>query len=260
MVDTENPAVETTPLVSSTSGGGDYNPDNEPPPLKDMKEQSLKEKLVGVASIIGLTTSVAAMAVESNPVVYISGAIGSVVAPMAAIQQTKLTQVEALRQTNDRMNQEVDQLKCENGRLTTSVTSLEESVVHLQEMSTTLETIRATEGQSIDELERQLAESESILNQMQDNLRGDIVQTLISLVLAIDNDGDMCLSDDEIDILIAKIEEMSSGTIDLKEDMLRAKLVENGRSLNAVMDLIKDLLDEDAPPENSIFAFINKKK
>jgi chromosome segregation ATPase len=179
---------------------------------------------------------------------------------MAAIQQTKLTQVEALRQTNERMGEEVDQLKVENVRLQTSVTSLETSVGHLQEMSTTLETIRATEGQSIDELERQLKESESILDQMQDNLRGDIVQTLISMVLAIDHDGDMCLSDSEIDSLIVKIEEMSAGSIDLKEDLLRAKLVENGRSLMAVMDLIKDLLDEDAPPENSIFAFINKKE
>jgi hypothetical protein len=207
-----------------------------------------------------VTTSVAAMAVESNPIVYVSGAIGSIVAPMAAIQQTKLTQVAALQQTNERMGEEVDQLKAENVRLQTSVASLETSVGHLQEMSTTLETIRATEGQSIDELERQLKESESILDQMQDNLRGDIVQTLISMVLAIDHDGDMCLSDSEIDSLIVKIEEMSAGNIDLKEDLLRAKLVENGRSLMAVMDLIKDLLDEDAPPENSIFAFINKQK
>lgn len=49
MVDAENPAVETTPLVA----GDSYNPDDEPPPLKDMKEQSLKEKMVVAASAVG---------------------------------------------------------------------------------------------------------------------------------------------------------------------------------------------------------------
>jgi hypothetical protein len=49
MVDLENPASESTPLV----GAADYSPENEPPPLKDMKEQTLKERLVGAASIVG---------------------------------------------------------------------------------------------------------------------------------------------------------------------------------------------------------------
>jgi TolA-binding protein len=251
MPDVENPPVETTPLVDRE------NPD-EPPLLKDMKEHSLMERLVGVGAVVGLTSSVAAMAVESNPVVYVSGAIGAVVAPMAALQQTKLTQVEALRQTNERITSEVAQLKDENERLQTQVASLEESVVRLQDMSKTLETIRAVEGQSVDELEKQLKESESILDQMQDNLRGDVVQTLISIVLAIDHDGDMCLSDAEIDTLCAKIEGMSNKGIDLNEEKLRTKLVENGRSLNAVMEVIKNMLDENTPPEDSIFAFINK--
>jgi hypothetical protein len=54
MVDVENPASESTPLV----GGAGYSPDNEPPPLKDMKEQTLKERLVGAASLVGREYSI----------------------------------------------------------------------------------------------------------------------------------------------------------------------------------------------------------
>lgn len=204
-----------------------------------------------------VSTSLASLAFESNPVVYISGAIGAVVSPMAAIQQNKLTQVVALKETNARMRDEVDQLKAENVDLSTTVSSLESSVSHLQELSHTLDIVRAMEGQSLDELEKQVAESEQILDKMQDNLRGTIVQTLISMVLAIDHDGDMCLSDAEIDSLIHKMEELSTDHFDFKDQVLRQKLIENGRSLNAVMDIIKNLMDDDAKPEDSIFAFIN---
>lgn len=176
---------------------------------------------------------------------------------MAAIQQNKLTQVVALKETNARMRDEVDQLKAENVKLSTTVSSLESSVSHLQELSHTLDIVRAMEGQSLDELEKQVAESEQILDKMQDNLRGTIVQTLISMVLAIDHDGDMCLSDAEIDSLIHKMEELSTDHFDFKDQVLRQKLIENGRSLNAVMDIIKNLMDDDAKPEDSIFAFIN---
>lgn len=179
---------------------------------------------------------------------------------MAAIQQNKLTQVVALKETNARLRGEVDQLKAENVKLSTHVSSLESSVTHLQELSHTLDVVRAMEGQSLDELEKQVAESEQILDKMQDNLRGAIVQTLISMVLAIDHDGDMCLSDAEIDSLILKVEEMSADHFDFKDQLLRQKLIENGRSLNAVMDIIKDLMDDDAKPEDSIFAFINNPK
>jgi hypothetical protein len=74
-------------------------------------------------------TSVAAMMVESSPVVYVSGCIGAAVAPYAVIQQQKLTQCEALKQTNERMGEEVTQLKEENLRLQGTVQELETSVM-----------------------------------------------------------------------------------------------------------------------------------
>ena len=64
-----------------------------------------------------------------NPLVWVSGLFGIIIAPTAAFQQHKLTQVEALAQTNERLSSEVDQLTAENGRLTASVQQMEESVL-----------------------------------------------------------------------------------------------------------------------------------
>mmetsp|Transcript_30749 Transcript_30749/g.35061 ORF Transcript_30749/g.35061 Transcript_30749/m.35061 type:complete len:268 (-) Transcript_30749:191-994(-) len=252
MPDIEDPPVETTPLIEK-----DVDDERkQPPPLKDMKAESIKEKLVGGAAVVGLTTSVAAMVFEHNPSVYVSGAIGAVVAPMAAMQQSKLTQVEALKQTNERLSDEVSVLQGNNVKLQTQVSKLETTVDHLEVMSTTLDSVLALEGSSLDELEKQLEESEKIYKGMKTNLRGDILQTIITVIMSIDKDGDMCLSDCEISNLIIEIEKILNDKIDFNDDLLRHKLISNGRSLNAVMDIIGDLLNDET--EESIFTFVNK--
>jgi hypothetical protein len=120
----------------------------------------------------------------------------------------------------------------------------------------TLETVRAVEGQSVIELERQLKESKQILDSMHDNLTGDILQNLISVVLTVDKDGDSALSDTEINELILKFEGMQG--VNLKEDLLRKKLTEQGRSLHSIMEVAKNLLDDECPPDQNIFTFIHK--
>jgi len=69
------------------------------------------------------------MCLETNPAVYVSGVVGAGVAPYAAMQQEKITQVEALSQTNERLESEVTQLQHENERLSTQVNNLESSVL-----------------------------------------------------------------------------------------------------------------------------------
>jgi hypothetical protein len=89
-------------------------------------------------------------------------------------------------------------------------------------MQKTLETVRAVEGQSLDELERQLQESEQILEQMDHNWSADVMQNIFSVVLACD-DGDMTLSNAEINTMIHKIEGIQG--VDLKERIVTKEAV-----------------------------------
>jgi hypothetical protein len=93
---------------------------------------------------------------------------------------------------------------------------------------------------------------------MQDNLMGNILQNLISVVLNCDKDGDMVLSDEEIDTIILKMEGING--IDLNDELLREALVQNGRSLNAILDVARNALDDTVAPEDNIFKFINKEE
>jgi cell division protein FtsB len=115
-------AGEGTPLLSSAG---------EPAPLQEMKAESLKERAVAGTAAVSCVTSVLAVLFEatSHPTVWVSGILGAVLAPYAALQQRKLTQTEALHQTNERMAQEVEQLTAENGRLSKQVKEMEETVI-----------------------------------------------------------------------------------------------------------------------------------
>jgi hypothetical protein len=266
--------------------------------LKEIKENTFKERAVTGTAVIAVSTCIGSMLLEApvHPSVYVSSAIGCIVAPYSAIQQEKITQVEALSQTNERLTTEAQELHEENIRLQTQVNDLEQSVVQLrsytiysvhtlvyscyisttayshcvycivgyihiyiyiyslEEMQKTLETVKAVEGQSLEVLEQQLETSKEILNRMQDNLMADILQSLITVVLGCDKDGDLQLSDDEINSLIVKMEGIHG--IHLKQDLLRTKLVEQGRSLNAILNVCKNVLDNDVPADQNIFNFI----
>jgi hypothetical protein len=121
-------ASETTPLVGSSSATGAKN---EPPPLPEMQAESLKEKSVMAAGGVSFLLSLLTLVFEAglNPLVWLSALLGIVIGPAAAFQQHKLTQVQALAQTNERLSAEVDELQAENGRLAASVQQMEESVL-----------------------------------------------------------------------------------------------------------------------------------
>lgn len=79
---------------------GSVRQDDEKP-LGEVKGQG-KEMAVAGFSAVSFGASVLAMLVERNPMVYVSGIIGAGIAPYAAIQQQKITQVDALSETNER--------------------------------------------------------------------------------------------------------------------------------------------------------------
>jgi len=124
-------------------------------------------------------------------------------------------------------------------------------------MEETLETLQATQGQSVDELEKQLKESEEILASMDRNYKTELLQNLTTVLLSADDDGNMKLEDDDIDKLIHDLEGIHG--IQLKEEKLRTIIDENGRSLPALMEVAKRLLNDSIPEDENLFSFIESK-
>jgi hypothetical protein len=113
---------EGTPLLRGSTDGGDEQP------LADIKDWTRREQVVASISAISFGSSVGAMMLSPTPVVLTAGSIGVLLAPYVAFQQQKITDVQALSETNKRVQEEVQQLQHENGKLQAQVEDLAKSV------------------------------------------------------------------------------------------------------------------------------------
>jgi hypothetical protein len=86
-------AGERTPLV------GDDAHDEV---LKDLPESTKKEKAVAGLAVVSFLASLATIIFDGGLFTNISGILGVMLSPYAAIQQRKITDVDALSETNKR--------------------------------------------------------------------------------------------------------------------------------------------------------------
>jgi DNA gyrase/topoisomerase IV subunit A len=206
-----------------------------------------------------LSSAVTAIFFSSQHVsILVSSVFGVLLAPAAAFQQRKLTETVALKETNERLQEEVAQLEQERARLDAHKEEMTKSVTHLQQIEQTYATVSAIQGDAVKELEKQLAESEEILASMHRNQAGDILQNLVSILLATDKDRDMKFSDEEVEDLIRQLEGLHG--VELKEDLLRKTVKEQGGSVAALLELARHVLSPDIPPDQNIFSYIEGNK
>jgi len=87
-----------------------------------------------------------------------------------------------------------------------------------------------------------LKDTQAIYESLEDNLHGEILQNLINVVLGVDEDGDGELDDNEIHELTIKLEGLNG--FDLDDEKFRQVIIDHGRSVNAIMELVRHLLDD----------------
>lgn len=156
-------------------------------------------------------------------------------------------------------------------------------VYSLQLQKEKLDTINSVQGASLGELEKQLTESKKILGKMKQNLEGELLNNIIDVAIRADVDGDGQMTDDEINRAIQEMSGISGVEVDV--DGIRSMIIKDGRSIDgeyfssfkvkdspsifeslsflvhfsAIMDLIRNLLRDDTPPEETLFKYVRKK-
>eukprot|EP00565_Helicotheca_tamesis_P005781 CAMPEP_0185728978 /NCGR_PEP_ID=MMETSP1171-20130828/4400_1 /TAXON_ID=374046 /ORGANISM="Helicotheca tamensis, Strain CCMP826" /LENGTH=264 /DNA_ID=CAMNT_0028397741 /DNA_START=83 /DNA_END=877 /DNA_ORIENTATION=+ len=245
------------PAGSATPGEGAHilPPDPEPrSPLKAVKNSTPMEKVAGGVAGTSVITSVTAMILEGRNIVYVAGGLSSVIGPYAYWQQTRLTDIAALKQTHEAIQREVDRLASENERLHQSVEELSSTVDRLEDVEQALDVITQTQGQSVDAFAEQVKENREILSQMQKNLRANVLQNLLSVIIRSDTDQDFQINENELDDLINRIKRING--CELHEDRFRKAIMDSGGSLQAVMDVVKNLLSNETTKDDEIFTIV----
>jgi len=254
--DIESPSAadESTPLVESPP---EDEVVNTPGQLKPMKENNVKEYAVAGVSGTGFVTALVSIMFYGSPIVWITGAFGVVLAPFATFQQQKLTQCEALAETNAFFKAEVERLAANNEKLSGTVNELEGTVDKIEEKQNTFEKLNSMQGNALDDLERQVAQQRNILKNSKNLLLNEIVGNITDIMMKIDggdDGGDGILDDDEIEKLIEELETI--GNLEIHNEKLRAVIIENGRSPTAMMGVLSNLIGSEGPEEDRIFRFL----
>ena len=96
-----------------------------------------------------------------------------------------------------------------------------------------------------------MKENREILGQMQKNLRANVLQNLLQVVIRSDQDDNMTIEEDEIDDLINRIKKING--VEVREEKFKDRIISSGGSLSSVMDIIKNLMADDVSKEDEIF-------
>jgi hypothetical protein len=217
--------------------------------LKPIPETTNMERFAGVVAAGAVATALAAMVVEGSVIVIFGGILSSIVAPYAYWQETRLTDIKALKETEQAIQVIVDSLQVENQRLAKSVDAMTETVTKLDDVEQALAVITQTQGNAVETLSKQVEENKENLRRMRSNVKGDILRNLLSLFQRIDTDGDAQVSDSEVNDCIRRMKSVPNVTV--REEKFKQSF--QGVSTRAVMGLVKNLLQDDLPEEEKIF-------
>lgn len=234
------------------------NPNLPPEPdigkgfLKPVPETTPIERATGIVAIVAVAMAVLAIVIQGSITVILAGILSIILSPYAYYQQTRLTDIRTLQETKNKIAVEVSKLENENKRLVGNIDTMTSSVDRLNEIDQALTLLTSQQGTTIAAFQQQVEANKRILKAMQGNLKASVLQNLISVLLRSDNDKDSIIDDNEIDQLIARIENISGVTV-YKE---RFRQATSGRKIADVMAVIKNLLNSDVVPvDERIFEF-----
>lgn len=219
--------------------------------LRPIASHTPMELLSGGIAGASVATSVAAMVIQPVNIVFAAGGLSCVIGPYAYWQQRRLTDVIALQETHKALSEQVDRLGKENKRLHETVVELSDTVDRLEDVEQALDVITQTQGQSIAAFEEQVKDNKEILAKMQSNLKANVLQNLLQVVIRSDKDENMTIEEHEIGDLINRIKRING--VEVHEDKLRERITKSGGSLQCVMDIIRNLMSDECPECDQIF-------
>jgi hypothetical protein len=161
-----------------------------------------------------------------------------------------------LKKTYTALKGEVDQLAESNQELKLTIGRLGVTVTKLEEIETVIEGITQIKGQSVESLLKAVKENKETVELMEKNVRAAVVQNILSVIFAIDENDDRLLSKTETTNLIKSLREINGVMVDEKK--FRAMIKDKNGSIDGVMDVIENMLDDSSSNEestNTIFTF-----
>jgi hypothetical protein len=157
----------------------------------------------------------------------------------------------------------VNELAEQNKKLQTENERLEESTKKLAVVEGQLRELSVLQGQSIQTLMDQVKQFREVQEKVKESLQAKVVQNIMAVLFCADSDKDFVIDAEEVDTLKLRLK-MIEG-VDFSEENFTKALIKagydpnqvdvkkGGYSIQAVMEVLKNLMDADVPEEDNIF-------
>ena len=228
--------------------------------LQDIKEYTPIEILVLILAFASFSLSIAAVAMHVKYYrVRSACAIMFLLSPYSYYQQTRITDIRALKETFLVLKGEVDKMIRENTRLKATVGGLKDAVDKLENTEQVLAALEDTKGKSIESLKASVEENKANVEALETNMQMKVLENIFQVVRDCDVNNDGQISDKETKTLIRRLKDL--GDIKVDEKKIIASMKEGNGSVEAVRSIVVELLDDsqDAHGIDAMISFEEEK-
>mmetsp|Transcript_19658 Transcript_19658/g.22778 ORF Transcript_19658/g.22778 Transcript_19658/m.22778 type:complete len:252 (-) Transcript_19658:153-908(-) len=219
--------------------------------LAMIAEHTMIEIAAGSLATISVVISIVAMVLTSSFTMTCAGVLGLILGPYSYWQQRNITDIKALKETHEALVREVDHLTSENHRLKGLVEELGGTIDTLVDVENALDMVQNMNADSIESLKDQVQQSKGILVSMKQNLKAQALQNIITVVLNSDSDGDSVINGEEVDQLIFSLKGING--LEVNEQKFRDAISNKNGSVEAVVDILQDLVSGSSNPQEAGF-------
>jgi chromosome segregation ATPase len=182
-----------------------------------------------------------------HPSIVIAGCLGLFLSPYAIFQQSKLTQVQALEQTNSVLEDELRFLQEQQQKIQSHLQEIQATEQRGKVLRATLGAVKSQDAQSLQKLEQQVQESRTILAHMEQTEQANQLQTFITLLVNADADQNTILnSDKEVEQFLQSLES-TMDDVSWNKEQIRQTIAQQKGSMAALLEVARQVIANPTP-------------
>jgi len=191
-----------------------------------------------------------AMAIEQSTFLYCVGILALLLATVVGVRQVTMAKMDTLRDFQNKLREEVNELTVLNNELHNNVNDLETEVDRVQDLERKLSNIARADGTNVDHLVELVKANSIIIAKQSECIKGSVTEQVLTSVLRTDRNSDLKLNDREIDILVRRLRHQDG--IKVEENQLRTVLQKGDGSIGNLMDFFRSIMDESTDDKGPI--------
>mmetsp|Transcript_50535 Transcript_50535/g.75515 ORF Transcript_50535/g.75515 Transcript_50535/m.75515 type:complete len:276 (-) Transcript_50535:214-1041(-) len=236
-------------------------PQNPDGTIKGAEDDEAVKKVhptvMDTVAVAGVGCSIATMALTEGHIVDLASMCTIGITPFAAYQKRSLNALGGMRGQQNQLREYVNDLALENNKLAESVDGLEEEVSKLEVVEGELNDLAKGAQTNVDRLVAIVKENGELQAQIKTNLQRQVIQQVLGIVLQSDRNQDYQLNKMEMEMMILRLKNIPG--IEFDEANFRKQIKaedddgDGTLDLNAVVTILRNLMDDDVPEEENIF-------